>query len=62
MKIDETGAFSQYCGFLPPHLMKVTVLAENSSFINFHRDLSADISQVGVAFFPYFPHYELSGM
>ena len=53
MKIDETGAFSQHCGF-PLQLMKVTVLAESYSFINFHHDLSApvmstDISQVGVA-------------
>ena len=39
--------------------MKATVLAESSSFINFHRNLSApamstDISQVGVALFPSF--------
>ena len=40
-------------------LMKTTVLAESSSFINLHHDLSApamstDISQVGVALFPSF--------
>jgi hypothetical protein len=46
-----TVAFSQ--------LMKATVLAESSSFIHFHHDLSAlsmstDISHVGVALFPSF--------
>jgi hypothetical protein len=39
--------------------MKVTVLAESSVFILFHRDLyapamSIDMSQVGVALFPSF--------
>ena len=40
-------------------LMKATVLAESSYFINFYRDLSdpamsTDMSQVGVALFPSF--------
>ena len=44
---------------LPLQLMKATVLAENSSFIHFHRDLSAlamstYVSQVGVTLFPSF--------
>ena len=57
MKMDETGAFSQHC--LPLQLMKATVLAEISSFIHFHHDLSApamstDMSQVGVTLFPSF--------
>ena len=42
---------------LPQELMKATVLAESSTYIHFHRDLSApaistDMSQVGVALFP----------
>ena len=41
--------------------MKATVLAESSSFIHFHRDLSApamttDMSQIGVALFPSFQY------
>ena len=40
-------------------LMKATALAESSSYIHFHRDLSApvmstDMSQVGVTLFPSF--------
>ena len=52
-KEDIIGAFSKI------QLMKATVLAENSDYILFHRDLSApvmstDMSQVGVALFPSF--------
>ena len=51
MKVDKLLELKQ--------LMKVTVLAESYSFINFHHDLSApvmstDMSQVGVALFPSF--------
>jgi len=59
MKINEIGAFCQHFGFISSRgrlqLMKATVLAESSYFVNFHRDLSApamttDMSQVSVFF------------
>ena len=54
METDEIGPFSQHCGF--QLVMKGTVFAESSYFINIHRDLSTpamstDISQVGVALY-----------
>ena len=53
MKIDEIGAFSQHYGwkllfnqFASWSLcFNTTVLTESSYFINFHRDLSASLSQ-----------------
>ena len=51
---EESDAYS-----LTLQLIKVSVLAESSSYSHFHRDLSAlaistDMSQVGVALFPSF--------
>jgi hypothetical protein len=48
MIIDEILAFSEHCGFhhLLLQLMKATVLAESSYFINFHWAISFFVSVI----------------